>query len=368
MGNDKKDVVSLPFSVLRSSSLTLIEQVEEGIRSAIEGGVYKPGDSLPTTRQMAGALRVGRVVIERAMSRLKKRNYVSARPHLGIVVLDAGVKLWRGNVLIVTTSHAGSYYPSVFAGEVKSRLLAAGYLCMQVSADSFSPGNPDLSALKAHLRRPIDLALVLFDSPVVERCLSSAGVPFIVVGSRICTRKHCRGTIELNWNAAVPDFVGHCLAAGVTSVLQFSVRRHETVDVQPALESARITCERIFVKAPDDRLKPSNVERTSFVAMRRRLRGRKHLPDLIFFSDDHIASGALWALAEGGVGIPNDVKVVTWSNRGDVPLFPRSLTVMEMDPRLHGEKVADSVLSVLERRRMRKTLVLTPAYVRGDTF
>ena len=86
-GSEELDMI-MPFSVSRSIDATLISQVEDGIRLAIERGVFKPGSSLPTTREIAKSLGVGRVVVERALSRLKKRNYVSARPRVGIVVLD----------------------------------------------------------------------------------------------------------------------------------------------------------------------------------------------------------------------------------------------------------------------------------------
>ena len=63
--------VEMPFAVSRSVDATLISQVEDGIRVAIERGVFKPGTSLPTTREIAKSLGVGRVVVERALSRLK---------------------------------------------------------------------------------------------------------------------------------------------------------------------------------------------------------------------------------------------------------------------------------------------------------
>lgn len=366
----RKKLVQLPFSVLRSSDATLIEQVEDGIRSAIERGVYKAGDCLPTTRQMSKALKVGRVVVERAMARLKKRNYVSARPRIGIVVMDAGVKCWRGSVLIVTTSHSGSYYPNVFAGEVKSRLLEAGYLCMQVSADSFSPGKPDLSALKAYLRGPVDFAIVLFGSKTVEKCLSENDVPFVVVGERKSKWKSCCGCIQLDWGASIPAFVKHCRTSGIVRVLQMSVRKREIADARSQLSAAGIACEQLFVREPKGQPKPFNVEEAAFSSLKKRL-GKceeKGMPELLFFTDDHLAAGALWALAESGLTAPEDVKVVSWANRGDAPAFSRRLTVMELDPREHGRIVSERILDYLERRRPIVGLELGPRYIKGETF
>lgn len=363
----------LPFSVSRSVGATLITQVEEGLRVAIERGEYKPGDSLPTTREMAQSLGVGRVVVEQALSRLKKGSYISARPRAGIVVLDSGVKLWRGTVLIVLTSHAGSYYPNVVASEIKARLLAAGFFCLQVSADSFSRNNADLSALKAYLRGHVDLAVEVFNTRVVERCLSEAQVPFVVIGGRACRRRPCCGNVWIDWNMALPEFVEHCKAAGVGRVLQVSMGTcREKPDASAALSGAGIACRRLVVTARTTKPGASGFESAAFSAVRKFLAGaragRSKMPDLIFFSDDHLAKGGLWALAAARIDVPAEMKIVTWANRGDEPVFASGLTMMVMDPRAHGLRIADCVLGWLEKRRLPQGMAIGPEYERGDSF
>ena len=363
----------MPFSVSRSTEATLISQVEEGIRVAIERGKYRPGDCLPTTRDIAKSLGVGRVVVERALLRLKKRNYVSARPRVGIVVLDSGAKLWRGTVLLVSTSHSGSYYPNVITSEIKTRLLGAGYFCLQVSAESFSQGNADLSALKAYLRGHVDLVVEVFNTGVIEKCLSGADVPFIVIGSHKCRRRHCCGNIELAWNKSLSQFVEHCKAAGVASVLQVSLDNHrDKADVVSSLANEGIRCERLVVKAPVSAPKPSSVERAAYLSLQEHLakckKGKAELADLVFFSDDHLAKGALWAFADARIAIPRKVKVVTWANRGDEPAFAGSLTMMEMDPRAHGQLVSDCVLAWLDKRRLPHEVSIGPEYRKGASF
>ena len=365
--------VEMPFAVSRSVDATLISQVEDGIRVAIERGVFRPGASLPTTREIAQSLGVGRVVVERALSRLKKRNYVTARPHAGIVVLESGVKFWRGTVLIVSTSHAGSYYPNVVSNEIKAHLLNAGFFCLQVSAESFSKGAADLSALNAYLRGHVDFAVEIFNSGSVEESLSRAGVPFIAVGNKACQNRHCRGNVSLDWNLALPEFMKHCRAQGVRRVLQVSSRSiRKTVDVSTALTEAGIRCEHCIVNAPRDLPKPSSFEQASLRTLRKFLRScraeKASLPDLVFFSDDHLATGGLWAFAEAGVDIPGSVKVVTWANRGDEPVYSKDLSMMVMDPRAHGHAIAKGVIEWLEKGRMSACPTLGPEYVRGQTF
>ena len=81
-----------------------------------------------------------------------------------------------------------------------------------------------------------------------------------------------------------------------------------------------------------------------------------------------MAQGALLSFMKRGIRVPDDVKVVTLSNRGLGPVYPVPLTRMECDAAAVGEKVAEFVLSVLEKRRALKVPVITPQYVFGQTF
>lgn len=88
----------------------------------------------------------------------------------------------------------------------------------------------------------------------------------------------------------------------------------------------------------------------------------------MFFSDDHLAAGGLWAFADAGVGVPDAVKVVTWANRGDEPAYAKDLTMMVMDPRAHGRAIAKGVIEWLEKGRLSACPTLGPEYVCGQTF
>ena len=48
--------MGLPFSIDRTSRIKLPYQVADGLRAAIQCGVYKPGERLPSSREMRAAL------------------------------------------------------------------------------------------------------------------------------------------------------------------------------------------------------------------------------------------------------------------------------------------------------------------------
>ena len=92
------------------------------------------------------------------------------------------------------------------------------------------------------------------------------------------------------------------------------------------------------------------------------------LPDLIYFSDDHACTGALAAFAAAGVRVPEDVRVATWSNLGNGPVFAKDLARMEIDPESDAEKFAAAILARLECRPGAFPLTLGPVFRKGDTL
>jgi len=99
-------------------------------------------------------------------------------------------------------------------------------------------------------------------------------------------------------------------------------------------------------------------------------KGRDWLPDVLYLGDDYLAAGAVTALLTAGVRIPEDVRVVTWANKGSGcgPVFVKPFTRIEVDTAAHGRKVAECVLSYLRTGEFPDGSVIAPQYVLGETF
>jgi DNA-binding FadR family transcriptional regulator len=65
----------LPFDKLQKT--TLYEEATQQIKKAILGGKYKPGDPLPSERDLAEALGVGRPTIREALKTLRDRGLIA---------------------------------------------------------------------------------------------------------------------------------------------------------------------------------------------------------------------------------------------------------------------------------------------------
>ena len=74
------------LTIRLDSPLPLAEQVRTGIRQAIAAGELRPGDPLPTVRQLAFDLGINLNTVARAYRRLETEGLVSTRRGRGTVV------------------------------------------------------------------------------------------------------------------------------------------------------------------------------------------------------------------------------------------------------------------------------------------
>jgi GntR family transcriptional regulator/MocR family aminotransferase len=83
-------VTGIPPVVLdRGSGTPLAAQLADALRAAAAGGVLRPGDRLPSTRELATALRISRTVTSAAYDQLLAEGWAGGRRGVGTFVLGA---------------------------------------------------------------------------------------------------------------------------------------------------------------------------------------------------------------------------------------------------------------------------------------
>lgn len=361
-----------PFSLERRRRGNLAEQIAASLREAIVTGYYKPGDVLPPIRELAHVLEVGRVNVERAVAMLTGEGLLNPRPKIGSVVCGTDAPLWKGQVLIVVPPGRANHYINVMGSVLRDALAEAGYLFLMASVPRKADGSFDFSFLQTMLRQRVDLVVQLHDKDEISLWLSKHGVPFVRVttGTR-CDAENCIGTILNRSGDAFSAFAEHCSRSGVGNVLQ--VFAWQSMSAVPALRARNVQTTEWLLDFRDCRLVTGSVvaqKAADEVWRRLNEEGRGWLPDVLYLGDDYLASGAVTALLAAGVRIPEDVRVVTWANRGSGcgPVFVKPFTRIEVDTAAHGGRVAECVLSYLRSGTFPDGTVIGPEYIRGETF
>lgn len=363
--------VSLPFAIDRTSALSLIAQVSEGFRRAIESGVYRPGDVLPNMEDISAAAGVSMMVTRAAIRRLAADGLVEPRRRTGILVLDTGRLHWRGHVLVVTSELSDNYLVATVAAKMRVALGKAGYLVTQTIVLRDADKRPDYSALDLALREPMSLVISLTVRWGIPARIAASGIPFVCLGSVSKTEfPSLVGCIDLDFAPALGDFAAHCRAAGIRRVMWVSQPDVSYLDCRAAVEAAGLSCETWEIPSLEGPGAIRNVQRATLNAFAARLaKGRAWLPDVLFFNDDFRAQAALIALEHAGVRVPDDVAVVAWSALGGSPCHWLEFTRIELNVEDCGDLFARHVLAYLSGGAFpRKKVQARPVYRLGDTF
>ena len=357
----------IPFVLSRNDRTSLTDQMVAGFRTAISSGYYKEGEILPPLQTIAEVLGVSMIVSRGALRRLADEGMLLPHPGRGSEVLGKGAVTWKGRVLFVTPDRNDMYHVNVVCDVLRRRLLSAGYFFNQITITKDASGRYDTTQLQLRLKDPELFVVEMFAVPEISKEVVAAGVPSVVV-VRDDGSYTGANVVRFASAASVPEFVARCREAGVGRVLQVGFE-YGFADASEALRAAGIAVESVYVSAPNqeagviEAVKRSTLEFFSaFLA-----RGAE-LPDLIYFADDHAAEAGLLALALAGVRVPEDVRVVSWSNRGLAPVYAKSVARMEVDPFANGENLAAYVLALLGGGQAGPVPEMNPRYVAGETF
>ena len=287
-----------------------------------------------------------------------------SRPRVGTVVLPRGVTALRGRVLFVLPDvDACSYHVTMIADALRRRLGAAGYAFSTV-VFSRDP-QIGLSFLKHELVRTPDMAIAIYGTGLVRKCLRDAGVRSVFIYGEE-PEKEDGSWIRFSAEEAIANFVRHCHRAGVRRVMQVRFEGNETPDAGPALADVGVKCTWMTVPRMDGLGRYEGIERSSYNVFME-LKPSK-FPDVFLFWDDFVAQGALTAFLRRGLRMPEDIRVAALSNRGLGPVYSEPLTRFECDASETGEKISAYALSLLAKGRTPPPPVVSPHYVFGRTF
>ena len=358
------------FSLDRTKRGSLAEQIVTGLRTAIETGYYRPGDILPPVRDLAEILGVSMGIAVQAVNKIKAEGLISPRPAIGSMVCAPNRPLWKGQVLIIVPPGIGNPCDNVVYSIVRDALIANGYLPLVATVPHTSTGQyDDFALLDTLLRQHFDLVVQLLGDPEVTRHLARYQIPLIRLAIDDDRPPNCVGVVRRRDDLAMPSFIAHCREANVRRVMQVTAMRTGP-NVVPSLRAVGIAATNWRIPPPDNGRNAVGLVQRAMDEFAARLarKGRKWLPELLFFRDDHLTTGALLALTAAGVRIPEDVRIVTWSNVGLGPAFLKPLTRLEFDIEMIGKTVARCTLDYLRTGVFPADVVVGPTYVKGESF
>jgi DNA-binding LacI/PurR family transcriptional regulator len=164
---------------------------------------------------------------------------------------------------------------------------------------------------------------------VAGRPMNAPQASFVDVDNRAGAYKATRHLIQL----------GRMRIATITGVLDTSVGMDRLKGYRKALNDSRIDIDEQLVAEGDF------TELSSYYAAKRLL---AHNPDAIFVASDTMAQGAMRALREENISVPNDIALVGFDDlppaRNSIP----RLTTVRQPIRRFGIKLVDTLIDILK--------------------
>ena len=103
------------FDIKASDAAPIWQQIEDGMRRMIALGALKPGDAVPSVRDLARTLRVNPNTVARAYQRLTDRGVFSVRRGDGTYVADQPVQTKKAERNEKLRDAAGRYAGTAIA-------------------------------------------------------------------------------------------------------------------------------------------------------------------------------------------------------------------------------------------------------------
>ena len=370
--NQNRDALDIPFSVDRSSRSDLSQQVVCGLRRAIIMGRYPAGACLPTLASLAADLGVSMNTVRAAFRQLSDEGLIVSRTGVGSIVQPLGRRGRRGHVLLVFPESKSSFYLSVMSYHLRNALMKEGFFVNEVVVPMDVNRSHVLDILELQLTKSVDLAIQIQRTPAIRRVLVDSGVPFIAFDFDCASRilaQNCVCHICAHLDGGADELLCHCRESGVSSVFMACAWSPCDALAQFFRDAGISVVVRQFCTAKHYGQQEA-VQRAGMEALRRIAAEEPLLLSglLMFPDDDVFASGALMALTYAGWRIPEDVKVVTLSNKGAGPVYPKTLARLEVDVEAFSECVAEIALTFLNRKDPSLRVDLETRYVRGESF
>jgi len=360
-----------PVVVEKTSRETLTNQLVNGVKRAVQQGLLKEGDRLPSREDLARSFDCSLRVPREAFRQLKLDGYIVTHPRLGSVVCKpTGEKSWKGVVLLVRydveeTSYHGA---SVEAG-FRQRLFAAGYLLLTVQVGQLTSNSFDFSAVERYLQFGVSLAVVLCRNPYVRRWFERYRIPFMVAGGSESLPGCCGDLGQWNFDRALKAFSAHFRREDIKTVLYVGFCTSGNFPDRVKRSFGGVSVDQLIIPPAKDLPRIDSIVTAAIDEFSERLsHDRSWLPDLLWFDDDYVARGALMALMAAGACVPEDVRVVTILNRGQECFFTKRLSGFLVDGRSRGRAYAEAAVEYLRISRFVTVPDQDVEFIPGETF
>ncbi|MFA7345449.1 MAG: GntR family transcriptional regulator [Terrimicrobiaceae bacterium] len=368
-----------PFD--RRLSAPIYKQIAQWIEEQIHSGVYAPGAMLPSTKSFREQLGgVNHLTIRQAIAALSKKGLVYSVKGKGTYVARQSateVRAARGVIGVVCSSLADGYAHQIVVG-VESHLRKAGYELILCNSE-YSVAN-EADHLRRLRARGVDGVLLFpFMPPANQELVESLAndrahrMPIVCLDRGF--PKSNLPLVDADNRRGAYEAVSHLISLGHRRIgfIVSSISWIETLEplkqrflgYRQALKEAGIEFHRELIQEVGSTLafmRPRDVglEHYGYQAMHKLLM-LDAPPTAVFLLWDEIAPGALAAIRNSNLRVPQDVSLVGCNDELLAKLLARPLTTIHMPAEQIGAEAAHMLVDLLNGEPVKDFHKILPA-------
>ena len=330
-------------------------EIADALRGELYGGRYRAGERLPSVDDLRARFDAGEFAVRRALQRLRDEGFISLKQRMGAVATRKCTTPWKGRVAFITVDSSASYFRQKLAIQLAQRFREAGWDFVTIFLDQAPEDEVDVDFVRRYAANGLDFAVVMTGRTQITEVCDDLSVPYIVLNGFTRDFPNARAVIQEDFRGCFAKLICAMRAHRLKSVLEFDIERTMDRGFKNQLFEAGISVRRVLCRWENNSVyNLCDIRQLGYDAVSRYFsdeRNRENLPGVILFDEDHLASGGIVAMLERGLRIPDDVRVATYSNRGNNPIAGVPLARMENDPGAYGDTVAAYALKLLSGQR-----------------
>ncbi len=350
-----------------NENCSIASQIAEQIRWLIVTNEIKADEVLPPIRTLADHLKINLHTVRAAYRLLEESNLVATRQGLGSVVLhyDPSATVIE-NALpsntfgIIVPDLQNPFYPSFLSGAGK---IASSQNVLMIACDTREQINLGKEFFNMLIAKRVDGILIspMGSRPTTTDIFDSGEYYDFPIPLVFVDRPNVKGfSVLLDGKCAGRKATTHLIEHGHRKVAmltgKLSIPTLYTVyeGYQKALEENGISYDPQLV---------IDVGEFSYQAGYQavlQLIEKKILPSAIFASGDMLAIGAMKALRENAIRIPDDVAIVGYNNIDVSDFVCPSLTSITIPMEKMGEESAKLLISLMKKQDVSKEPIIMP--------
>ena len=216
-------------------------------------------------------------------------------------------------------------------------------------------GSLDTDQIVRQIANGVDFVVNLAAERQIAALFDSAGIPYVVLNGYAREYPNAVGVVREDISGCYDALIKALKRRFFDNVLEFDFERSVDRSFKTQLAAAGIAVRRVMCRLPAS-FALSDVKKSGYSAVEGFFadeRHRRNPPKVVMFDDDYLALGGIAAMLEAGIRIPEDMRVVTHSNKGNEMVLGHSVARIENDPEFYGHVVVDYVLKLLAGRKVR---------------